>query len=397
VRVLVATTTLKPDLREAISKNLIHLCEEVSKDAEVTLLAPGTEPPAVRDLPFLFQSFSCSQSYGSGRTLFSDIKKLCETLKAADLKMYDVLHLHVGFCVEWVLLSRVIRQLSIPVLVTVWQPYLEFREIVTVLKTHNLRLIRGVLPHILFNSFLFRPFYKHAASVYSKIIVSSHVQKKQIESFVDLNQIVQVPNGVVAPAPRGEMPEASVPSRRILYVGHNTPAKGVPCILKALSLVKGRVDFEMTFAFSDRVPLDAFWRTVDQLGLREFITVKGGVDVYDEMSRHDLFLVPYYTSVGVSYYPNVILECLATGLPLISTDIPVVRELLSEVEEKVIVPVNNPEALAERVVALFSNPEQMAQIRSDFRRRYKESYVLESWVRRTAEQYNEVLQKGIHS
>jgi len=168
----------------------------------------------------------------------------------------------------------------------------------------------------------------------------------------------------------------------------------VNCILKALSLLKERCSFQMTFSFSDRGHLGRFWTLIDQYGLHDRVTVKGGVHVYKEMSRHDLFLIPYYTSIGVSYYPNVVLECFAAGLPLISTEIPVMREMLEEVAKDLLVPVNNPLALADRVVSLLNNRERLDHIGNVLKKLHGERYDLVGWAKCTVAEYENLL-KGV--
>ncbi len=394
MRILAATTTFKPDLREAISKNIVALYNEVSSEAEVTLLAPGVRPADSVRTNFVFESFSAVNPYGSGRALFSNLRKLSAHLKKTDLSEFDLLHLHVGFCVELVLLSRAVRRLSIPVIVTVWQPYLELSDVCSIFKQGRWSLIKGALSHVLFNSFLFRPFYRVASKVYSKIIVSSECQKTQVLKFAPSNRVEHVANGVAASD--NAIDETDPPaSPRLLYLGHYTPAKGVDCILEALSVLKEKTPFQMTFALSDRGDLDRFRALIDQHGLRDCVTVKGGVDVCKEMSQHDLFLIPYATSVGVSYYPNVVLECFASGLPMISTTIPVMRELLGDVDEKLLVPINNSSALADQTLYLLENQSRLREIGRELKEMHKKHYALPYWAKRNIEEYEKLLKGAI--
>jgi len=390
MRVLAATTTFKPDLCEAISKNIVGLYNEISSKAEVTLLAPGASPPESVRTDFSFESFSNSNPYGSGRALFSNLWKLSAYLKRTDVSEFDLLHLHVGFCIELFFLSRAARRMSIPVMVTVWQPYLELSDIGSIFKQGRLSLIKGALSHVLFNSFLFRPFYWIASKAYSKIIVSSACQKEQILKFAPANRVEQIANGVAVPAEEGgERKSAALP--RLLYLGHYTPAKGVDCILEGLSLLKEKTAFQMTFALSDRGNVERFRTLVDQYGLHDYVTVKGGVDVHEEMCQHDLFLIPYTTSVGVSYYPNVVMECFASGLPMVSTTIPVMRELLEDVDENLLVPINDPAALANQVVCLLRDQERLGDIGNKLKKMHKVSYALPVWAKRNIEEYKKLL------
>ncbi len=380
MKILAATTTFKPDLHEAISKNIVHLYEAVSPKADVTLLIPGALPPGYpSDAPFRIESYSSYNPYGSGKALLLNIRRLMMKIEEMNPGDYDLIHLHVGFCLEYVLLRRVARTVSVPVMVTVWQPYVSAGEVASFFRPGRWRLVRDMLPHILLNSFLLRTLYARGADVYRRILVSSRVQREQLARSVSGDRIEQMINGVKEAGKTDH--DQNTGANRLLYIGHYTPAKGVDMILKALALLKGRLSFTMTFAFSDRGNLKHFWRLVQKYGLQEYITVKGAVSVEEEMSRHDLFLIPYHASVGVSYYPNVVLECISAGLPLLSTRIPVMRELLDPVDTRLLVPMNDAPALAGRIGEFFNEPERLKAVRQSFLEQ-RDRYHLDAWVER---------------
>lgn len=379
----------KADLREAISKNIVHLYEAAADEADVTLLIPGALPSGYpSNLSFRIQSYSSYNPYGSGKALLLNIRRLLEKLAEVNLAEYDLVHLHVGFCFEYWLLRRAARATSTPVLVSVWQPYLSAGELASFFRPGRWRLIRDMLPHLVLNSALLRPLYARGAEAYRRILVSSRVQREQLTRFIGGDRIEQVINGVQKTGESDR--EQRKCSNRLLYIGHYTPAKGVNLILKALSRLKGRIPFSMTFAFSDRGDLTRFWFLVRKYGLQEQVVVKGGVSVGEEMSRHDLFLIPYLAPVGVSYYPNVVLECIAAGLPLLSTDIPVMRELLDPVDERLLVPLNDASALAGRIEEMLNDPSRLEAVRRSFVER-RDLYQLDTWV----EQYLQVCKRII--
>lgn len=363
MKILAATTTFKPDLCEAISKNLVHLYKAVSEKDAVTLLIPGALPLGYgpNETPFNIKSYSNYNPYGSLKALLINIRRLMMAIQTMDTSDYDLIHLHVGFCIELFFLKRVVRKMSLPLVVTIWQPYLNAKELASLFRLGRWKLMRDMLPHILMNSFLLRPLYGYGAKGYRRILVSSQTQRNQLSKFVSRDRVEQAFNGVKKKD--GMSSNHHQCDNRLLYIGHNTPTKGVHMILKALAQLSGRAAFTMTFAFSDRGNLKSFWTLVRKYGLEENITVKGTVCVEEEMNRHDLFLIPYQTSVGVSYYPNVVLECIAAGLPLISTKIPVMYELLEPIESNLLVPMNDDSALANRVLQFFNEPERLLSVR----------------------------------
>lgn len=393
MKVLAATTTFKADLREAISKNMLSLYNEVSHQAKVTLLVPGSFESKSKDATFVIESFSDHNPYGSGRALFGNIKKLRNHLERMDLSKFDIMHIHVGFSFELFLLYSTIRKLSIPVVATIWQPYIGISDVLSLFKFNSFRLMKGVLSHIIFNSFALRPLYRIGLKPYCCIIVASRYQRKQLEQISLPGQLKQISSGVAIPSEDMIRKNTLESIPRLLYIGHYTPAKGVDCILRALSELKDRRSFNMTFAFSDRGNLKRFWMLVNKYALQKHVTVKGGVDVHYEMLRHDLFIIPYCVPIGVSYYPNVVLECFATGLPLVSTRIPVMCELLDSTNKNLLVSVNNSHALAERVFELLDDMESLSKIGESLRQLYRKHYDIPRIAKLHIEEYKR-LKKG---
>lgn len=79
-------------------------------------------------------------------------------------------------------------------------------------------------------------------------------------------------------------------------------------------------------------------------------------DVPDIMRGLDAFVLPS-KSEGIS---NVILEAMASGLPVLATDVGGNAELISAGRTGEIVPPSDPEALAQALVQLASQPERAA-------------------------------------
>jgi glycosyltransferase involved in cell wall biosynthesis len=64
--------------------------------------------------------------------------------------------------------------------------------------------------------------------------------------------------------------------------------------------------------------------------------------------------LPTYYMEGI---PKSLIEAAASGRPLIATDVPGCREIVQHGENGLLVPVNEPEALADAIMQLAANPE----------------------------------------
>ncbi|MBI2376271.1 MAG: glycosyltransferase family 4 protein [Deltaproteobacteria bacterium] len=113
---------------------------------------------------------------------------------------------------------------------------------------------------------------------------------------------------------------------RLVIACRQEPAKGTDVVLRALaSLKKGEHTLDVLGAGSG---LDRSTALAASLGVSEHVRFHGGVshvEVLEALSAADLFVFPTTSSEG---FPKAVLEALACGLPVISTSVSVIPELL---------------------------------------------------------------------
>jgi glycosyltransferase involved in cell wall biosynthesis len=141
-------------------------------------------------------------------------------------------------------------------------------------------------------------------------------------------------NGIDAPPPAGE----AMPERRFLFIGRLVEQKDLPTLLAALREVVGA---DLCIAGSG--PLrPALEREAADLPVRFLGEVEHAR--VPELMRGCRALVLCSTHEGV---PNVVLEALAHGRPVIATPVGAIPELVRDHHNGRIVPVGDPEALAQ--------------------------------------------------
>lgn len=372
MKILVITTYLKNDLVEAISKNVIDLCCYIGRYEDVTLLIPS-QITTGKNYNFNIINYNDDYNYESTLFILKNILKLRKWLKNVEPGNYDIVHYHLGFCIELFLIKLIIKKQLGKTIATIWQPYLEFLDVLSLAK-RDIFSLRKFIPHLLGNNFFLRPLYRFGFVFFDKIVVSSHYQECQLKKTIPQHRICRISNGIIKPKTQKYN---KLIVNKLLYVGHYTPSKGVDDILKCLFYLKGQIDFSMTFALSDRGNKKNFYRMVKKYGLSKYIIQKNIVDVYDEMNKHDLFIMPYKTSVGLSYYPNVVLECFAVGLPIIATSIEVMKELISEGKNGVLVPIGNSKYMAKIIIDLLANKNVLHEISICQKKHFGKKFTLE--------------------
>lgn len=139
----------------------------------------------------------------------------------------------------------------------------------------------------------------------------------------------------------------------VLYAGRMDAGKNVEGVLAALARVADELPFVAVMCGDgpSRMKLEAMAR---ELGLADRVLFKGYVDnLWALMRRADAF-------VSLSRFegcPNVVLEAMACGCPLVVSDIPAHREILDEHSARFADPDDTARAAAELKAALLFGDE----------------------------------------
>jgi glycosyltransferase involved in cell wall biosynthesis len=185
-----------------------------------------------------------------------------------------------------------------------------------------------------------------------------------------------------------------VPSRNfadplILSVGRLVEKKGFPDLLLALGQIKqgGR---KFRCAIYGEGPLYAeLAAMIEQLDLRDEVQLPGAVaqrDLIPVFQQADIFaLAPFVTEDGDrDGVPNVLVEAMACGLPVVSTAVSGIPELVVHDRNGLLVAPHDPAALAEALAALIDDAERRAQLGAQARQTVIEHFDLRAAARELA-------------
>jgi len=219
--------------------------------------------------------------------------------------------------------------------------------------TENAQLIRAK-----FMPFLIKTFYPYADAV---VAVSRGVAEDLIaRTGLPAEKMRVIYNPVITPELFAKAQEPlDHPWFRpdeppvILGVGRLTAQKDFPTLIRAFALVRKERPARLMILGEgeERPKLEALVR---DLGLENDVALPGFVDnPYKYMKRAAVFVL----SSRWEGLPSVLIEALALGAPVVSTDCPSgPREILEDGRWGKLVPVGNPEALARGIIETFSNP-----------------------------------------
>ena len=145
----------------------------------------------------------------------------------------------------------------------------------------------------------------------------------------------------------------------ILAAGRLVPEKDFDTLLRAFALVRARQPARLLILGEG--PLrPALERTARGLGVEEDVQLPG----FDEnpfrfMSRCEVFVL----SSAFEGLPGVLIQAMACGAAVVATDCPTgPSEIVSPGDDGLLVPVGDPQAMADSIVELLADPERRRRL-----------------------------------
>lgn len=209
---------------------------------------------------------------------------------------------------------------------------------------------------------ILRPFFR---KLHGHITVSSAAREFVGEYFPADYRVI--PNGIDFARffeRREPLPLFSDGRPTVLFVGRLEKRKGLKFLLRAWPMVLERQPDARLVVVGRGRPLEGYRRFARRQGWTpEDVVFAGYVPTED--------LPSYYQSAAVFCAPNtgqesfgiVLLEAMAAGAPIVASDIPGYRDVISNGLEGLLVERENPGALADALCRLLANPELRASMR----------------------------------
>ncbi len=195
------------------------------------------------------------------------------------------------------------------------------------------------------------------------LVASSFTRQTLIENGASPDTIRVVPYGVdlarFTPAP----PTTGTATRplRLLFVGTINQRKGIKYLLEAMRLL-GSAPVELTICGRVVDDLRLFRAFGEQVRVRPSVAAPELLAAYRES---DLFVFP---SVAEGF-AQVLLEALASGLPILSTTHTAAPDLIEEGREGFVVPPRRPDLVAARIEWALAHRAELRDMKFAARRR----------------------------
>lgn len=356
MRVNVTHATYAPRLNEGISKNVHNLRLAVREHGiDARLCTPTVEVERL-----------------NRKTVYA--RKAAEAVRCLRRGLHDpavdLLHYHVSIP-SFGLLAQLARWRAPrkPVVAELWNAHFDVRA------THGPRSPTEVAWHALANG---SALARRALSAFDAVVVSSRFQERQLAAQGHRGPVHVIPNGVdlavyrpptheeraAARAALGLAPDDEV----VLYFGHLTPWKGAHVLASAFPrILAERPRARLVIARTGYGRGEAAVRAA--LGAAgERAVFLGNTDVTRLLHASDVGVLPLVSTVGTAVHPNVLLEMMAAGLPVVASAIGSVPEVVTHGENGRLAPPADRARLADEVTRLLADEGERRRLGHGARR-----------------------------
>ncbi len=245
-----------------------------------------------------------------------------------------------------------------------------------------------------------------------RIIAATPAEQVQLQFLyqADSKKITVIPPGVDTchfyPIPQDEAKDfvKVMPcDRMLLFVGRIEPLKGLDILLRAIAIMRDlRPDLSFCLSIIGGEPDASPKEMSTEMARIQMLRVRYGLeDLVAMLGKRSQDTLPYYYSaaeavVVPSHYESfgmVALEAMACGTPVVASEVGGLAFLVQDGITGYTVPVGEPEALADRLIALLTDAElhQRLAVQAG---EYARDYAWEKIVQRLTQVYDDLVYPG---
>lgn len=229
------------------------------------------------------------------------------------------------------------------------------------------------------------------------IVTPSHTIEENLLSLgVDGKRIVVIPNG--ADIPESASRPKSAPSRYIIYFGALQPWQGLKVLLEAMTRLVDLEELKLVICASGkRSRAKAYRKMADKLDLGEkvlwrFRLPKSELNAWIQHAEISVApLTDCTRNIEQGCSPLKILESMAAGVPVVASDLPSVREIITDSVDGRLVRPDRPSDLARAIRLLLDYPDKAKEMGEAARAKIKRQFTWERSMGLLSEVYRRLL------
>lgn len=221
-------------------------------------------------------------------------------------------------------------------------------------------------------------------------VTCTHFNKTHLKSLIGSSlaeKIIVVPHGL---NPQQFAPDQNLRDENLLLaVGQLKMRKGFFELIEACkSLRDQNFDFKCEIIGGGSL-FGSLQEKITAYSLEDHVSLTGALpneEVLERLKKATLFVMPCKVSENgdVDGIPNVLLESMAMTVPVISTRISAIPELISDQENGLLVNPNSHDELVKAIISLINSPEKRAQLGNAGRKKVLADFNIDTNIDRFA-------------
>ena len=169
-----------------------------------------------------------------------------------------------------------------------------------------------------------------------------------------------------------------------LFLGRNERIKSIDTLIKATQLTKNKIFNLSVEIIGEGTEQETLKKLAEELNVNDVITFRGGVPAKEAYyCSADVFVLPSVSEA----FPTVILESFRAGLPVITTRLETIKEIVSENENGLMFEVKDYNELAEKMLEIWEDSARRTRFSINALQTFKEKYHLEVYINKLTELY----------
>jgi len=330
-----------------VTEHVAHLAEQFRRrDHEVHIIAPSSdeddEPAATGDaLVHRIGRVVSIPANGSVARITLSLRAYLQTKRLLQAENFDLIHLHE------------------PMMPALPLTVLRHSNTTNIGTFHAFR--QTPLAYF-YGKPIVQPFFR---KLHGHITVSTAARDFVGEYFPA--DYAVIPNGIDFDRffePRPPLPELADGRPTVLFVGRLEKRKGLRFLLRAWPRVLEQVPDARLVVVGRGRPLEGYRRFAARQGWSPTDVVFAGYVSSEDLPRYyqsaDVFCAP---NTGQESFGIVLLEAMAAGAPIVASDIAGYRDVITHGDQGLLVKPQDPEALADALNRLLTEPERRATMR----------------------------------
>lgn len=179
-------------------------------------------------------------------------------------------------------------------------------------------------------------------------------------------------------------------NKQLIILGRLEEVKGHKYLLDALpTVIRVFPDLKL-LVVGNGTQLEQLRTQSRELGIQNNILFLGfQQNPYTYIAHSDIMVSPsLYESFGL-----VFIEAFAIKVPVVAFDAPAANEIITDNETGLLVPVNNSQALAEKIIYLLQDPAERSRIAENGYKKYVDYFNTSRMIKETTDWYNTIITK----